>query len=123
MLLRTGILIGFLVNNNTPLPLFLVSVASKELSVSLSSLFATHTRVPGSVAPKGLTLHQNGAGKAASIFGDAAKSARGRPIGVADVQSMQKYSMPALTVNKYYVLDIIRMISQLEVEDSRGDSG
>ena len=30
---------------------------------------------------------------------------------------------PALTVNNYYVLDIIRMISGLEVEDSMGDSG
>ena len=29
----------------------------------------------------------------------------------------------ALTVNEYYVLDIIRMIFGLEVQDSRGDRG
>jgi len=42
-----------------PPPLFFVSVASKGLTVSLSPLFATHTRVPGSVASKELALHQN----------------------------------------------------------------
>src|SRR6267143_2761521 len=67
-------------------PLFFVSVACKGLTITLSSLFATHTRGLGSVASKGLELHQNGAEKAASVFGDAAKTARGRPIGVAGVQ-------------------------------------
>jgi hypothetical protein len=41
MLLRTGILIGFLVNHNTPNPLFFVSVASKGLAIPLSLLDAT----------------------------------------------------------------------------------
>jgi hypothetical protein len=91
MLLRAGILIGFLVNHNSPL--FFASVASKGLTISLSPLFATHTRVPGSVASKELALHQNCAEKAASVFGDAANSTRGRPIGVAGVQFMQKCSM------------------------------
>jgi hypothetical protein len=40
MLLRTGILIGFLANRN-PTPLFFVSIASKGLSHILSLLFAT----------------------------------------------------------------------------------
>src|SRR5258707_8570090 len=71
-----------------PTPLFFVSVASKGLTISLNPLDATHTRVPGSVASKGLALHQIGAEKAASVFGDAAKSARGRPTGMAGVQSM-----------------------------------
>ena len=75
-----------------PTPLFFVSVAFKGLTPTLSSLFATHTRGPGNVASKGLALHQNGAEKAASVFGDAAKSARGRLIGVAGVQFMHKNS-------------------------------
>ena len=72
--------------------LFFVSVAAKELTNSLSPLDATHTGVPASVASKGLALHKNGAEKAASVFGDAAKSARGRPNGVAGVQFMQECS-------------------------------
>jgi len=55
-------------------------------------MFATHTRVPGSVASKRLALHQIVARKAVSLFVDAAKSARGRPIGVARVQFMQESS-------------------------------
>ena len=84
--------VGSLVNHNSPHPLFLVSVASKEVREIVSSLDATHTRVPGSVASKGLARHQKGAQKAASVFGDAAKSARGRPTGMAGVQFMQKCS-------------------------------
>jgi hypothetical protein len=76
----------------SPTPLFFVSIAFKGLIITLSSLFATHTRGRGSVASKGLALHQNGAEKAASVFGDAAKSARGRLNGVAGVQFMQKSS-------------------------------
>src|SRR5467141_1007004 len=75
-----------------PTPLFFVSVACKGLTITLSSLFATHTRGPGSVASKRLALHQIGARKAVSLFGDAAKTARGRPIGVAGVQFMQESS-------------------------------
>src|SRR5260370_42387432 len=71
-----------------PTPLFFVSVAAKELTNSLSPLDATHTGVPASVASKGLALHQNGAEKAASVFGDAAKSVRRRPLGMAGVQFM-----------------------------------
>jgi len=36
------------------------------------------------------------------------RPARGRPIGVAGVQFMQESSTVLLTVNIYYVLDIIR---------------
>src|ERR1700687_3050706 len=75
-----------------PTPLFFVSVAFKGLTVTLSSLFATHTRGPGSVASKRLALHQNGAEKTASVFGDAAKSARGGLTGVTGVQFMQESS-------------------------------
>src|SRR5882762_619874 len=45
-----------------------------------------------SVACKRLALHKIGARKAVSLFGDAAKTARGRPIGVAGVQFMQESS-------------------------------
>jgi len=41
--LRTEIPIGFLVNHNTPLPLFFVSVESKGLSDPVSSFLATLT--------------------------------------------------------------------------------
>jgi len=40
-------------------PVFFVSVACKGLRYSASSLFATHRRGLGSVASKGLRLHQN----------------------------------------------------------------
>src|SRR5713226_9410258 len=51
-------------------PLFFVSVASKGLTVSLSPLFATHTRVPASVASKGFAVHQDCAkrGLAVNVF-------------------------------------------------------
>jgi hypothetical protein len=74
-------------------PGFFDPVAFKGLTIPLSSLDATHTRVPGNVASKGLALHQNGAEKAASVFGDVAKSARERPTGMAGVQFMQERSM------------------------------
>jgi hypothetical protein len=108
--------------DSSPLPLLFVSVASKRLTIPLNPLFATHTRVRRSVASKGLALQQNGAEKAASVFGDAAKSAPGRLIGVAASSSCRRVARPWLTVNKYYVLDIIRMTLGLEVGDSRGDS-
>ncbi len=83
----------FLVNNNwPPSPLFFVSVASKGLTILLSPLFATHTRVVGSVAFKGFALHQIGAEKAASVFGDSAKSAGTKATEVAGVQFMQECS-------------------------------
>jgi hypothetical protein len=72
--------------------LFFVNVASKELTVSLSPLFAIYTKVRVNVASKGLTLRPIGAEKTASVFGDVEKSARGRLIGVATVQFMQKCS-------------------------------
>ncbi len=53
--LRTGILIGFLVNHNPePYPVFFVSVASKGLSRAVSLLFATLAGRSISVAAKGL---------------------------------------------------------------------
>jgi hypothetical protein len=57
---ETSRLLGFwlalLVNNNrTPSPLFLVSVASKGLSPTVSLLFATLAGKTISVAAKGLT--------------------------------------------------------------------
>ncbi len=48
-------LIRFLVNNNTPYPLFFVSVASKGLNVYISPVFATLTRWSISVADKRLS--------------------------------------------------------------------
>jgi hypothetical protein len=54
-LLRTNSLIGDLVDQNNPTPLFFVSVASKRLSVFISPLFATHTKAPVSVASKELS--------------------------------------------------------------------
>src|SRR5713226_2272439 len=99
---RARLPVGSLVNHNSPHPLFFVSVASKGLTISLSPLDATHTRVPGSVASKELAQHQNGAQKAASMFGDGAKSARGRPTGVAGVQFMQECS--TILANCQYIL-------------------
>jgi hypothetical protein len=51
--LRTGILVGFLVNHNDRTPLFFVSVAYKGVRAFVSSLFSTLTEDSISVDSKG----------------------------------------------------------------------
>ena len=59
----------FLVNDNTPPPMFFVSVDSKKLSFSVSPLFSTLTSRSTSVDSKGLALRQNCAEVGCYLFG------------------------------------------------------